>query len=293
MKIAESIEEFRALRRALTGTVGFVPTMGALHSAHVSLFEQANQRADHLVVSIFVNPTQFDRAEDLDSYPSDREGDLQKCRDAGAEIVFYPTPTMMYGNGRDQLTYVEVHELDNYLCGATRPGHFRGVSTVVTKLFNIVQPDVAVFGQKDYQQLAIIRQMTEDLNFPIEIIGAATAREDDGLAVSSRNYNIPADKREAAASLNRAMGRVWVKYREGARDRAALAEDIRAGVETAGLRLDYVDFVDAKTLQTPADGPLPGEGLVLAAAAFVGQVRIIDNLVLDDELPPKIDLSAK
>ena len=164
MQVIETIEDLRRARRELAGTVGFVPTMGALHDGHVSLMGLALEHTDHLIVSIFVNPTQFGPNEDLDVYPRNLEGDLESCRAGGADIVFFPSNEMMYENGRDQLTYVQVDDLTTHLCGASRPTHFRGVTTVVTKLFNLVQPDVAVFGQKDYQQLATIRRMTQDLN---------------------------------------------------------------------------------------------------------------------------------
>ncbi len=181
MQVLDSIDALRLARRDLPGAVGFVPTMGFLHDGHLELMRQANQRCDHLVVSIFVNPTQFGPGEDLDAYPRDPEGDRQKCEQLGCELLFMPTPDMMYA--ADHSTTVEVSGLDQVLCGPRRPGHFRGVTTVVSKLFNIVQPDVAVFGQKDYQQLAIVRRMVRDLNFPVDIVGVPTVREADGLAI--------------------------------------------------------------------------------------------------------------
>ncbi|MEZ4460894.1 MAG: pantoate--beta-alanine ligase [bacterium] len=203
MLILETVEDFRAARRALGGTLAFVPTMGALHAGHVSLMHFGLEHANHLAVSIFINPTQFGPNEDLDVYPRDREGDIEKCRAAGCDLLFFPPVEQMYPDGASQLTHVDVDRLTSGLCGASRVGHFRGVTTVVTKLFNIVQPDVAVFGQKDYQQFAVLKQMARDLNMPIEVISAPTHREADGLAMSSRNRNLNPSDRGVALGLRK------------------------------------------------------------------------------------------
>lgn len=288
MKVIDSIEEFRDARRALSGTVAFVPTMGYLHPGHLALMRRARREADHLVVSIFVNPTQFAPGSDLDAYPRDPEGDRQKCEDAGCELLFMPTPEMMYAPGH--AAFVEVEGLDQTLCGPRRPGHFRGVTTVVSKFFNIVSPDVAVFGQKDFQQLAIIRQMVRDLNYPVEIIGLPTVRESDGLALSSRNKYLDDAERTRATCLSRALADTWRAYQNGERDgeklvavgknRLAEAVDLDA--------IDYIECVDPLRLkryegderQIPDD-----QGAVLAMAVQVGTARLIDNLRLDGGLP--------
>lgn len=283
MIIARTIADFRAARRALEGTVGFVPTMGALHTAHSRLMAAALERADHLVVSIFVNPTQFDRASDLASYPRDEDADFAGCRAAGASIVFAPSPEEMYSSGTSQLTFVRVRELTETLCGRTRHGHFDGVATVVAKLFNIVQPDVAAFGQKDYQQLAVIRRMTEDLNFPIEILGVETGRDPDGLAISSRNRLLTAEGRQRALSLSRGLVRAHAAFSSGERSAPALESIAHAVIADTGLRVDYAECVHPTTLGRLMD--VGGDGAVLAVAAFDGDVRLIDNLRLDAALP--------
>lgn len=288
MKIIDSIDVFRQARQELDGTVGFVPTMGYLHEGHLELMRQSNQRADHLVVSIFVNPTQFGPGEDLDAYPRDPEGDQRKCQELGCELLFMPTPEMMYAG--DHATTVEVSGLDRVLCGPGRPGHFRGVTTVVTKLFNIVQPDVAVFGQKDYQQLAILRRMVRDLNFPVDIVGVPTVREEDGLAISSRNKYLDGQQREDARCLSQALRRVWKAYQDGERDANRLVDLAEARLlETVEPdAIDYVECVHPLTLErwTDRDSPIAEDaGAVVAMAVHVGRARLIDNLRLDRPLP--------
>jgi pantoate--beta-alanine ligase len=288
MKIIESVDEFRRARRELEGTVGFVPTMGFLHEGHLELMRQAKTRADHLVVSIFVNPTQFGPGEDLDAYPRDPEGDQQKCAEAGCELLFMPTPEIMYAD--DHATTVSVSGLDEALCGRRRPGHFEGVCTVVSKFFNIVTPDVAIFGQKDYQQLAILRRMVRDLNFPVEMIGVETVREDDGLAISSRNKYLEGQLREDARCLSRGLRDAWQAYQGGERDGQRLVEVAKAQVvEAVGAdAIDYVECVHPITLDRYEDQRRvidDREGAVLAMAVQVGQARLIDNLRLDRPLP--------
>lgn len=288
MDVIDSIDEFRRARAALPGSVGFVPTMGYLHEGHLELMRAANERVDHLVVSIFVNPTQFGPGEDLDAYPRDPEGDRAKCEQLGCELLFMPTPTMMYAS--DHSTIVEVGGLDEVLCGPERPGHFRGVTTVVSKLFNIVQPDVAVFGQKDYQQLAIVRRMVRDLNFPVEVVGVSTVRREDGLAISSRNKYLDAQQRQDARCLSQALRRAWQAYQDGERDAEELVDLARRRLlETVEAdAIDYVQCVHPQTLEPYAGSTRridPDDGAVVAMAVQVGRARLIDNLRLDRPLP--------
>ncbi len=286
MQTVRELDRFRQAREALEGRVAFVPTMGALHRGHLSLMELGLEHADHLIVSIFVNPTQFDRESDLSSYPRDEEGDLRKCRDVGASIVFIPDAETMYPDGDGQATRVIVEGLTDNLCGRTRPGHFDGVTTVVSKLFNIVRPDVSVFGQKDYQQLAVIRRMVSDLNFPIDVIGGPTAREEDGLAISSRNLNLGDEDRKRGLSLSRGLREAWQQYAAGERDAAVLEATVRTVMEDAGIRVDYAECVDPDDLRRLAR--VTDDGAVLAVAGFAGDVRLIDNVRLDRPLPDEL-----
>jgi pantoate--beta-alanine ligase len=254
--------------------VGFVPTMGYLHAGHLSLMEMAKKHADVVCVSIFVNPTQFGPNEDFEQYPRDEACDLKLCRDIGVDAVFLPRTDAMYVPGAS--VFVDESVLQHGLCGARRPGHFRGVCTIVAKLFNIVQPDVAVFGQKDYQQVAIIRRMVRDLNFPVEIMMAPTLREEDGLAMSSRNLYLSPEERERALGLSQALKSLGVV---GAGHPAAepLLDQMRAVLERYGLVPDYVAIVDADTLE-PVSHVKPGN--VALIAAFCGKTRLIDNRIL-------------
>lgn len=283
MIVARTIAELRIHRRALPGTIGFVPTMGALHDGHTSLMQAVLESADHLVVSIFVNPTQFDRASDLESYPRDEEDDLRGCEAAGAEIVFIPPPQEMYPNGRDQRTKVFVDELTATMCGRTRPGHFDGVAMVVSKLFNIVEPDVAAFGQKDYQQLAVIQQMTNDLNFAVQILGVETGRNPDGLAISSRNRLLTPDGRRRARALSRGLIAAHSAFAAGERSGPVLQRIAAGAIVAASLRVDYAECVHPATLQLLDE--IGDDGAVLAVAAFDEDVRLIDNVRLDRTLP--------
>jgi pantoate--beta-alanine ligase len=258
--------------------IAFVPTMGYLHRGHVSLLEAARARGDVLVLSIFVNPTQFGPKEDLSRYPRDLDGDLQKARDAGVDVAFVPEPADMYPDGYQ--TYVQVRELEQGMCGGSRPGHFVGVATVVLKLFNLVQPDVALFGEKDFQQLAVLKRMVRDLNVSVEIVGMPIVREPDGLAMSSRNAYLSAEERARALVLSRALRVAQEAFeKRQTRDAERLVELARSTLdETAGVRLDYLELRDAETLE-PLSGPLQRRA-VLAVAAFVGNTRLIDNLQL-------------
>jgi pantoate--beta-alanine ligase len=249
--------------------------MGALHEGHLTLLRAARAKADVLILTIFVNPTQFGPNEDLAKYPRDEAGDLAKARACGIDLAFCPEAAAMYPAGAQ--TFVEVRELQQPLCGARRPGHFAGVATIVTKLFHITRPHVAVFGEKDYQQLAIIRRMVRDLDFGIEIASVPIVREPDGLAMSSRNaYLSPADRTRALA-LSQGLAAAEAAARRGERDAAALVAAARAPLEAAQLRVDYVELRDATELTEVTRLERP---CVLAIAAFVGATRLIDNRVL-------------
>ncbi len=282
MKRISEIDQVRRLcdeARRAGKRVALVPTMGYLHRGHVALVERAVEMADFTVVSIFVNPTQFGPGEDLDSYPVDLERDMANCQEAGADLIFTPPPGAMYSEGFQ--TYVRVEELSKPLCGKSRPIHFRGVATVVTKLFNIIGPCAAVFGQKDYQQLQVIKRMVLDMDQPVQVVGHPTVREADGLAMSSRNAYLTEEERRAAPCLIRAL--------EGIRDRAAEAGGelpadqalalARGIIDSApGTRIDYIEARDADTLE---EIHLVGGGRsVVAMAVFLGKARLIDNMVI-------------
>ncbi|BCK25281.1 pantoate--beta-alanine ligase [Vibrio cholerae] len=258
--------------------VAFVPTMGNLHEGHLTLVRKARELADVVVVSIFVNPMQFDRAEDLKNYPRTLEEDLSKLNGEGVDLVLTPIPETMYPQGLDKQTFVEVPGLSYMLEGASRPGHFRGVATIVTKLFNIVQPDVACFGEKDFQQLAVIRQMVEDLCMDIEIVGVATVRELDGLAMSSRNNLLTLDERQRAPVLARTMRWISSAIRGGRDDYPSIIEDAVDQLRAADLEPDEIFIRDSRTLL-----PISSESkqAVILMSAFLGKVRLIDNQVLD------------
>jgi len=256
--------------------IAVVPTMGALHDGHLALIRHARANADVVILTIFVNPTQFGPNEDLSRYPRDEAGDLAKARPAGIDLAFCPTPEVMYPPGAQ--TFVEVRELQRPLCGASRPGHFAGVATVVTKLFHITKPHLAVFGEKDYQQLAIIRRMVRDLDFGIEIASVPIVREPDGLALSSRNAYLSPEQRQAALSLSKGLAAAQAAHASGERSAAALLAAARAPIEAEPLaRIDYVELRDADEL-TPIERVV--RPAVLALAVFVGTTRLIDNRVL-------------
>jgi pantoate--beta-alanine ligase len=281
MKVVHTIEECRQVRSTL-GKLAFVPTMGALHDGHISLINYGKQHADHVAVSIFVNPTQFGPREDFTKYPRPIEVDLKKCEEAGVELLFNPPPEEMYRPGEPPII-VDLPELSTILEGKHRPGHFKGVCQVVAKLFNIVQPQVAMFGNKDFQQLRIIQAMTEALNFPIQIIGCPTVREKDGLAMSSRNQYLSPDERERALSISRALMLASGEARAGVKQANRLVATMQNLLLDPGnlgrvpVSIDYVAAVDATTLK-PVDvitGPT-----VLAIAARVGSTRLIDNMTI-------------
>ncbi len=279
MEVIDNLAPLRekiAYIKGLGKTVGFVPTMGFLHEGHLSLMKIAKKRTDFSVVSIFVNPMQFAQGEDLGSYPRDFPRDEALCANEGVDLIFYPESSLIYPAGYS--TKIVVEGLREPLCGRSRPGHFDGVATVVAKLFNIVQPDLAVFGKKDFQQLAIIRRMAQDLNFPIEIIGAETVRERDGLAMSSRNSYLNPAEREAAPALYRTLLFAKDRIENGnAQDSAALIRVMRDRIESAGpFEIDYIEIVDRETL-APVINPASGKVLI-ALAAKLGRARLIDNI---------------
>lgn len=256
--------------------IAVVPTMGALHAGHLSLIRIAAEQADHIVATIFVNPTQFGPAEDLDTYPRRNKEDVAAAEAAGATIAFCPSSDEMYSDSYQ--TYVEVRELTRPLCGATRAGHFAGVTTVVAKLFGCTKPHVAIFGEKDYQQLVVIRQMVHDLDFGIEIIGAPIVREEDGLALSSRNTHLSAKERNSALGLSRALEAGGQLFAAGERRVQTLLDAARTELaKYERVRPDYVELLDAVTLKSVETVEDPA---VLAIAAFVGETRLIDNCVL-------------
>lgn len=263
--------------RAKGETVAFVPTMGNLHQGHITLVKAAAKKCDHVVASIFVNPMQFGQNEDLDAYPRTLEADSQALTAAGAELLFTPTPAIIYPKGLAQQTYVEVPGVSDVLCGASRPGHFRGVATIVCKLFNIVQPDVALFGNKDYQQLLVIRTMVEDLSLPIEIIGIDTIREASGLAMSSRNGYLTAEEKAAAPALKKALDAMAQGIQQGI-SIEQVTEEAKASLTAAGFTPDYLEVRHADTL---AKAEIQDKSLVILAAAYLGKARLIDNLRFD------------
>jgi len=277
MMIVTGLDELRAARRLLDGTVGFVPTMGYLHEGHLSLIRRAKEECDHAAVSVFVNPTQFGANEDLSKYPRDLERDLNLIDPLGVDLVWTPTPEIMYPPGYQ--TWVEVETLTRPLEGAMRPGHFKGVTTVVAKLFNAVQPHKAYFGQKDAQQAAVIRRMTLDLNYPIEIVVCPTVREADGLAMSSRNKYLEGEDRRAAAVLFRALSAAKAAYESGERNAEQL-RTIMKEVLAAEPRAkpQYVSCADADSLE---ELETVERKCLLSMAVLIGGARLIDNLTLE------------
>lgn len=279
LTICETVESVRALVnewRQQHQTVVFVPTMGNLHEGHLKLVDEAKQRGDRVVVSIFVNPSQFAEGEDFTRYPRTRERDLERLTEHSADLVFLPEISQMYT--LPNLTVVEVNDLSGQLCGAFRPGHFGGVATVVCKLFNIVQPDVAIFGEKDYQQLILIKTMVSDLMIPVNIIGVPTVRAEDGLALSSRNQYLTDDQRKSACKLYEVLNETREKLRQTSKtDYLQLEDQQYQKLSQYCFKPDYFAIRDADTLQPPAVDDRQQE-LVILAAAWLGQTRLIDNL---------------
>lgn len=283
MKIATTVAEVRKIVkewRAAGETVGLVPTMGFLHAGHQSLIAASVKDNDHTVVSVFVNPTQFGPNEDLASYPRDLDHDAALCESTGADLIFHPEPEEMYPQGF--VTYVDMNGLTNHLCGLSRPVHFRGVCTVVSKLFNIVQPDRAYFGQKDAQQLAVVKRFVKDLNMPLEIIGCPIVREPDGLAMSSRNTYMNADERKAALILSQAIRLGEQIVKDGERDASVVKAAMTALIETEPMaKIDYVEVVDGLTMESI--DTIRGEILCAIAVKINNKVRLIDNFIADVE----------
>ena len=276
MRTVITLLDLRTTRLPFSGTVGLVPTMGYLHDGHLSLIRRAREECEHVVVSIFVNPTQFGPSEDLSKYPRDMDRDLKLIEPLGADLVWVPTAESMYPQGYQ--TWVEVEEMTNPLEGAMRPGHFKGVTTIVAKLFNAVQPHKAYFGQKDAQQVAVIRQMTRDLNFPIEIVVCPIVREPDGLAMSSRNVYLNPDQRKAATVLFRALSAAKEVYEKGERDAGMLRQIMTEVLASEALvQVQYVSCADYDTLE---ELDTIKEKALLSMAVFLGKTRLIDNLVL-------------
>ncbi len=283
MEIVSTVVE---LRQRVSGwrrqgqTVAFVPTMGNLHPGHLALVSDACAQADQVIVSIFVNPTQFGPGEDFEAYPRTLEQDCERLASVGVALVFAPTVDEMYPGGPDASTRVEVPGLSDDLCGRFRPGHFTGVATVVARLLNMVQPDIGIFGRKDYQQFLVIQRLARDLAFPVKIVGAPTVREPDGLAMSSRNAFLSGSERALAPALFQELLRAARRLQAGERDYPAICADARARLEAAGFGSEYFEVRRAADLKEPRPGDTQ---LVILLAARLGRARLIDNLAV--ELP--------
>jgi len=277
MKTVDNINDLRQLIsewRKQGLKIGFVPTMGNLHAGHISLVTEALKHADKIVASIFINPMQFGANEDVANYPRTMEADQQKLQTAGTDLLFTPTPEIIYPKGLDKQSYVEVPTVSEGYCGESRPGHFRGVSTVVCKLFNLVQPDIACFGLKDYQQVQVIETMVEDLSMPIKIIPVDTIREESGLALSSRNGYLTEAELQIAPALSQNIQ--WLaKELNKDNDFIGLAKKASLYIDNAGLKTDYIHVCNAKTLQPASEDDTE---IVILAAAYCGKARLIDNL---------------
>lgn len=287
MHTVHTIAELRAQVTAWRRTgerIALVPTMGNLHRGHLHLVECARQRASRTVASIFVNPTQFGPSEDFAGYPRTLAEDSRQLAGVGLDLLFAPPVAEMYPRPLEEITQVSVPELSGMLCGASRPIHFRGVATVVSKLFNMAQPDLALFGEKDWQQLLVIRRLTADLNFPIEIIGVPTVRETDGLAMSSRNGYLTPAERAIAPTLYATLSACAERLRTGERDYAQLTQEAKARLAAAGFRPDYVEIRRSDDLQPPA-ATEDIANLRLFGAAWLGRARLIDNRAAQNDFP--------
>jgi len=282
LRTVDAMQSHADAVHAAGDTLALVPTLGALHEGHLALVRRALETADHVVVSVFVNPTQFGPHEDYDEYPRDLEGDREKLEALGVETLFAPSTEEMYPFANDEalpgpLAWVEVEHLDEHLCGAHREGHFRGVTTVVTKLFHACKPDVAVFGRKDAQQFVIIKRLVEDLLLDVDIVGVETVREDDGLAQSSRNAYLDPDEREQATVLYKAVTAARTAIEGGEQDAKAVVRAMDSALsEAPDGEVEYAEIVDAHTLQ-PVDRLDPGQNVLAAVAVYFGETRLIDN----------------
>lgn len=280
MQIVKTIQQVRdavAAAKAQGRSIGFVPTMGALHTGHASLIETAAKKCDFVVVSIFVNPTQFGPSEDFDKYPRDLDADSQLCRSAGADLIFVPEVSEMYPS--QNTTWVDVDHLTDHLCGISRPGHFRGVTTVCSKLFNIVTPDFAFFGQKDAQQFIVIKRMVKDLNMSLRIVVCPTIRENDGLAISSRNQYLTPAQRKDAPLLYQALQKCSQLIQDGTRHCPQLIKAAQQVIDqSSDIQIEYLSICSTKTLETLE---IITDNALIAVAARLGSTRIIDNLIID------------
>jgi pantoate--beta-alanine ligase len=285
MKTVSDINELRMQVKAWRQeglTIGFVPTMGNLHAGHISLVTEAHKHADKIVASIFINPMQFGVNEDIDNYPRTMDDDKQKLSSANTDLLFTPTPAVIYPNGLSKQSFVEVPNVSDVYCGESRPGHFRGVATVVCKLFNLVQPDIACFGLKDYQQVQVIETMVTDLSMPIQIIAVPTSRESSGLALSSRNGYLTTEEKVIAPVLQKNLQWLKTKITEGFMNKESidfigLAKQAAKAIDNAGLTTDYLHVCQAQTLQPASEDDTQ---LVILAAAYCGKARLIDNLTV-------------
>ena len=289
-RLVQTLSEYRAVcdgLRAGGRRLGLVPTLGALHHAHQALMQAARSAADHVAVSIFVNPTQFGPGEDFQRYPRDLEGDLAVCAAAGVDVVFAPDVSEIYPRG--EATRVIVSRLTDNWCGKSRPGHFEGVATVVTKLFAATGPCTAVFGRKDYQQLQVVKRLATDLLLPVTVLEHPTQRDPDGLATSSRNRYLSPAERARALGLPRALGAVGGAFEAGERDAARLLEIVRASLSRDNLAVEYAALVDSRDLSELSSGRVEaGQGALLIAAR-VGSTRLIDNTLLGVDVPPRVE----
>ncbi|MCL5878525.1 MAG: pantoate--beta-alanine ligase [Deltaproteobacteria bacterium] len=279
MKVIKTVHEMQAFslsQRTGGKSIALVPTMGYLHDGHISLLSEARKHGDLLVMSLFVNPMQFGPQEDLAKYPRDFARDTMIAESAGTDIIFYPEAREMYPEPFRTTVYVS--DLSDILCGKTRPGHFGGVTTVVAKLFNVILPHSAIFGEKDFQQLVILRRMVKDLNMPVEIIGMPIIREPDGLAMSSRNTYLSVDDRRRAISISKGLSNARDAFHKGVRDEKKLQEIVRSDIQSAGLRIDYVEVIDETTLQPVHE---LSHAARIVVAAYAGNVRLIDNMALN------------
>lgn len=280
MKLITSIKEMQAISNRLRmegRTISFVPTMGYFHDAHIKLFEEGRRRGDCLIVSLFVNPIQFGPGEDYETYPRDIERDRRMAEEAGVDILFAPQASQMYPSGYQ--TYVTVEEVTKNLCGAVRPGHFRGVVTIVTKLFNIIKPHIAIFGEKDYQQLITIKRLVEDLNFDIEVVGVPTVREEDGLAMSSRNIYLTFEERKVAPLLFKALKEGERLYLSGEREAKRIIDAVMdVLMEEPTIKVEYVKLCHPESLEEISKVDKKG---LLALAARIGKARLIDSIILE------------
>ncbi|WP_258808314.1 pantoate--beta-alanine ligase [Pseudidiomarina sp. CB1] len=275
MQLFKSLQELRAWRDQQQGRIALVPTMGNLHEGHLKLVDLAKQHADLVIASIFVNPLQFGANEDLDNYPRTLDADCQALAERGAHGVFAPQVSDVYPRGLAAQTFIEVPQLSDILCGASRPGHFRGVATIVAKLFNMVQPQVAIFGEKDFQQLQVIRLMTQDLSMPVEVIGMPTERAEDGLALSSRNGYLSVSERQQAPLIYQTLRALAAAIVEQRVDHEVALATARHQLENNGFRVDYLELRRQADLQAAT---ADDKELVVLVAAFLGRTRLIDNL---------------